>query len=359
MIGRRAVLRLRPAQEKPRTSEAKIQAGAESLDSQVRGLEVGGRAERAGHRAGDGREKVRVHREIDLVAELAAPFARHVAEHLKRADKQATSRSSQFLDLCRKFNRQKVSQEQLFEGTVRLGFNNVIDAFHVVGNGEIGIRFFDDERGTRKGIHLTDQILGLAELYQHRNLPYEIEARWRLVETAWELNLPAQALAVAYDAEAGCLVAESRLLRRTSITPCRDALNGYQKGKCFYCFGDISLVVESADLGDVDHFLPHCLKGLHVADPVDGVWNLVLACQDCNQGPGGKFDAVPKVRYLERLHRRNEYLIESHHPLRETLILQTGPTEQARRSFLMGAYRRSLELLVQTWKPADEYAPAF
>jgi hypothetical protein len=34
---------------------------------------------------------------------------------------------------------------------------------------------------------------------------------------------------------------------------------------------------------------------------------------------------------LERLSRRNEFLIESHHPLRETLILQTGHTVQARQ----------------------------
>src|SRR4051794_35516347 len=51
------------------------------------------------------------------LSELAAPFARNIAEHLKLADRQATSRSSRFLELCRKFNREEVTKEQLVEGT--------------------------------------------------------------------------------------------------------------------------------------------------------------------------------------------------------------------------------------------------
>src|SRR5262249_13406997 len=153
----------------------------------------------------------------------------------------ATSRSSRFLDSCRKFNRGEISEEELADVTARLGFNNVIDAFHVVGNGELPVRFFVDERETAgKGIRLTDQVFRLTELYQHRNFPFEIEARWRLVETAWELNLPTSAVVVAYDGETECLVADSRTSRRKAVAQYRDALNGYQKGKCFYCFGDIS-----------------------------------------------------------------------------------------------------------------------
>jgi hypothetical protein len=94
-------------------------------------------------------------------------------------------------------------------------------------------------------------------------------------------------------------------------------LNGYQKGKCFYCFGDVSVVEGAVDQADVDHFFPHALKAHRVAEPVDGVWNLVLACQTCNRGAEGKFECIPARRYLERLHKRNEFLINSHHPLRK------------------------------------------
>src|SRR5262249_30410145 len=157
-----------------------------------------------------------------------------------------------------------------------------------------------DERNTPgKGLRLTDEVFRLTELFQQRNLPLEVEARWRLVETAWELNLPAHALVVAYDSDLDCLVADSRSHRRKAVTPCRDALNGYQKGKCFYCFADISLVGGADDLADVDHFFPHRLKGFRVADPVDGVWNLVLACPACNRGTQGKFDRLPELSYLE------------------------------------------------------------
>jgi hypothetical protein len=36
------------------------------------------------------------------LTEIALPFARHIAEHLKLADRQATFASGQFLDSCRR-----------------------------------------------------------------------------------------------------------------------------------------------------------------------------------------------------------------------------------------------------------------
>ena len=67
---------------------------------------------------------------------------------------------------------------------------------------------------------------------------------------------------------------------------------------------------------------------------LNGVWNLVLACPKCNRGASGKFARVPATRYLERLEKRNNFLISSHHPLRETLIQQTGQTPEERHRFL-------------------------
>lgn len=136
-------------------------------------------------------------------------------------------------------------------------------------------------------------------------------------------------------------------------------MNGYQKGKCFYCFSDISIEKSSDDLADVDHFFPHLLKPHGFADSLDGIWNLVLACQSCNRGPKGKFAQLPQLRFLERLHNRNHFYIESHHPLRETLIKQTGDTEPLRRQFLQEMYRQAKELLVLNWEPEFEHEPAF
>jgi hypothetical protein len=283
--------------------------------------------------------------------DLADPFAKHIVRHLELAPKQATSSSSRFLDACRKFAEEAIPHEQLRAETVRLGFNNVIDAFHIVNQGEIPTRFFLDRRQDKTPrIELTDDFFRLKESMQYANLPGEVESRWRLVETAWELRLPSRML-LDYNPTTEMLLARGNLLRRNDITACRDALNGYQKGRCFYCFGDISIGRGSPDLADVDHFVPRVLiSGLSGVN-LDGVWNLVLACRNCNRGIKGKSARLPKVQLLERLHARNEYFIRSHHPLRETLIAQTGGDEDGRAEFLKAVFAEAMNRLIMTWAP--------
>lgn len=273
--------------------------------------------------------------ELVTLDELALPFATRIANHLETHDKQGTSSQSRFLDECRSFNRGDSSAEQLREATTRLGFNNVIDAFHVVDGSEVGERFFLDERSTSQGIRLTDNLRHLLASANSGDLSSEIQARWRLVETAWELNIPRSLLTVEFDPKASNLLVPRR---RTSITPARDALNGYQKGHCFYCYASISVTSGSPDLGEVDHLFAWS-SGAHIAGaPIDGVWNLVLACNNCNSWHE-KSDRPPALRYVERLSRRNEYLISSHHPLRPTLIRQTGKTPLERDETLRQALR--------------------
>lgn len=284
--------------------------------------------------------------------DLAPGFALHIAEHLKICDKQATSAQSRFLDVCRQFNDGQITKQKLIEETVRLGFNNVIDAFHNVHGSELPTRFFIDERKTHGGIRLTDDFYRLGELPTFSDLNIETEARWRLVETAWELSLPRQMVAIAHDDATNVLHAINSQSRRIDITSSRSALNGYQKGRCFYCFRTISVESESDLLADVDHFFPHKLHYCATDKPLNGVANLVLACRDCNRGANGKFDRLPKLPLLERLFCRNEYLIQSHHPLRETLLLQTGLTERDRMSFLQSAYDCATTHLIAKWAPA-------
>jgi hypothetical protein len=296
--------------------------------------------------AGQGHEVVRLE-------ELAAPFARSLCDHLQNADKQSISNESRFLDTCRAFNSGELTETELIARTTRLGFNNVIDAFHVVNQEEVPVRFFTDERRqSAKGIRLTDDLYRLRADVQYSNLPVEIEARWRLVETAWELSLPSHVLSVTYEPAGELLVVEDDRIRRRTITGSRDALNGYQKGRCFYCRRAIEVT-----RADVDHFLPHTLLSHGIAANIDGIWNLVLACEGCNRGPNGKFARVPELRFLERLHARNEFLIASHHPLRETLIAQTGNSEQERAGYLQQAWTRARSLLIHTWHPEAEEAP--
>lgn len=86
--------------------------------------------------------------------QLAAPFSKAICDHLNLSDKQATSQSSNFLDACRAFNKGELDQDQLVTETVRRGFNNVIDAFHIVNQGEIPVRFYTDDRASKNGITL-------------------------------------------------------------------------------------------------------------------------------------------------------------------------------------------------------------
>ena len=101
---------------------------------------------------------------------LAKPFSKAILDHLAQAPKQATSASSRFLDSCREFSAGKLTEDELIGSTTKLGFQNVIDAFHVVNRDEIPVRFFKDDRKTGGGITLTDNLFRLAERIQHNRL---------------------------------------------------------------------------------------------------------------------------------------------------------------------------------------------
>jgi hypothetical protein len=61
----------------------------------------------------------------------------------------------------------------------------------------------------------------------------------------------------------------------------------------------------------------------------------------------------------QHLRTRNEFYIKSHHPLRETLIAQTGPSPQRRAAFLSNAYTQAAKLRIATWKPENVLESAF
>lgn len=293
-------------------------------------------------------------RETISLDELALPFASEVCTHLKSAPRQGTSKSSKFLDACRQFNAGEIDNDRLRDLTVKHGFENVIDAFHVLGNAETMVRFFHDERSTTvRGIRLTDSLIGLDDDVREQSI-LEVESRWRLVETAWDLGLNRSL--ITFDPTENLLVADNR---RAPVTSARDALNGYQKGQCFYCFRDVTTMPGDAELADVDHLIPHVMQRRKIVDGLDGVWNLVLACKTCNRGTGGKFDLLPAITYVERLAQRNDFLISSHHPLRETLILQTGHTSRDRDAFLRNIYGSCVKSSPTEWTTTAVQIPRF
>lgn len=288
------------------------------------------------------------------ISDLAIPFAESIVDHLRLNDKQGNSSSSKFLEGCRDFISGNISKDQLYILTEKFGFINVVDAFQNVNGGTIPDKFFEKNyKQGKKEIIITDNLLKIKELYQYRNLEQEVEARWKLVETAWNLQINPNLLEVKYDEEKSMFFIKNDSMRRIDITSVRDSLNGYQKGKCFYSFQDISINKNDINVCNVDHFLPHVNKPFHEKQGanINGVWNLVLADSTTNST---KWAKVPEIRFLERLFNRNEFYIESKHPLAETIINQTGKTKDLRRKFLETHYNLALSCSIQKWKPSIE-----
>lgn len=288
------------------------------------------------------------------LTELAQPFSKNIIEHLKENDKQGNSKSSSFLNVCRSRIKEEISDTELWLKTEKLGFVNVVDAFQNLNGEQIPDIFYEKNyKSGNKEIIIKDNLLKLKESFHFQNFNQEIEARWNLVETAWNLNLNPKLLEVKYDEDKSLFFLENDFMRRTDITSVRDSLNGYQKGKCFYSFQDISVVSGSSNLCEVDHFFPHINKIAHyeVGANINGVWNLVLANKDVNRDKSAR---IPEKRFLQRLFNRNEFYIQSKHPLAETIINQTGKTKQKRIEFLNKQYQLALNSTIITWKPEFE-----
>lgn len=281
--------------------------------------------------------------------DLAPSFALSIAEHLQSAPRQITTTNGKFIKACLAYNEDR-NLDTLVDATVAHGFANVIDAFHIVGMEPVHHAFYVDERKANKGIRITDQFSRILAGTQPDNLSEEVEGRWRLVETAWNLGVSPNLLEVQHDAGLDELFALDTKQRRRAVTTSRKALNGYQKGRCFYCNRELQLSGKGMNV-DVDHFFPHRLKAAQLGPNLDGVWNLVLACTQCNRGEGGKFDRIPDLSLLVRLYQRNEYLIGSHHPLRETLMRQTGFNASDRQRFLNDLYNRVQLSPGMGWNP--------
>ena len=61
--------------------------------------------------------------------------------------------------------------------------------------------------------------------------------------------------------------------RRVNVTSSKHAIAGYQKGKCFYCYGSINIDQEYGEVCHVDHFFPDMLKQFNFNN-IDLIWNL-------------------------------------------------------------------------------------
>ena len=73
--------------------------------------------------------------------DLAIPFSAEIVNHLKEHPKQGTSSSSKFLETCQAYIGGNIAMDKLHEETAKLGFVNVVDAFHNIHGEAIQNRF--------------------------------------------------------------------------------------------------------------------------------------------------------------------------------------------------------------------------
>ena len=84
--------------------------------------------------------------------------------------------------------------------------------------------------------------------------------------------------------------------KRTSLEKYRNILyQEFESRNCFYCGKPLNI-----DKTHVDHFIPWSF----IKD--DNLWNLVLACPDCNLK---KKDKLPDIKFLTRIENRNKILL--------------------------------------------------
>jgi 5-methylcytosine-specific restriction endonuclease McrA len=271
--------------------------------------------------------------------ELAQAYAPHLLEHYESGLSQDTrSTDSALARKYKGFVKGDITYDELISFTAKNGFNNVVPRFHNVKGG-LPFEFYDYNESAKQLI-LSDR---LYELQSHSGLllETEVEARWNLVETAWNVGVPVNLLEVKIDDSGNELYIEG-VDYRTSVTAARDALSGYQKGKCFYSKRRIDITNI-----DVDHFFPVSKQLLHGESNLNGVWNLVLAESSINRS---KSDKRADEYYLAKLYERNEFYIASRHPLGETIAKQTGSTPERRLHFLKEHNKAAKQYSPIGWK---------
>jgi len=149
------------------------------------------------------------------LSDLSKPFSKNIIEHLKVNDKQGNSKSSSFLNVCRNHITGEISDSELWAKTEKLGFVNVVDAFQNLNGAQIPDIFYEKNyKSGKKEIIIKDNLLKLKESFHFQNFKQEVEARWNLVETAWNLNLNPKLLEVKYDEDRSLFFLENDFMRR-------------------------------------------------------------------------------------------------------------------------------------------------
>jgi 5-methylcytosine-specific restriction endonuclease McrA len=269
-------------------------------------------------------------RDAVTLEELAASYAMGIVRRVGEAP-QASERTSlaetDFLSLAKEEASAPLApgrpSERLVQAAMKSIPGMVMDKFHNVPGGELPHTFYSlSGQGRGRMVQLSPDLRCLAASPQLASLRGELGARWSIVETSFTAGVGRSLM------EDGLAVdlTEWRLTdrrRRRSVAGVREAVVGFQHGRCLTC-GDI---IWPGDRVAIDHVFPLALmdhfpvaRQWHELD-LDKVWNLAPAHYDCNADKSAR---PPTAAELSRLVQRNEAIRNSPHPLKRTLEITLG-----------------------------------
>ncbi|MBT7788618.1 MAG: hypothetical protein HN757_07040 [Calditrichaeota bacterium] len=237
-------------------------------------------------------------------------------------------------------------------------YNNVFDAFQNVGHGTLDkkYRLFEHHPQQHKLI-LTDHANTLLDQPEIKTLLInENQSRWTIVEEAWRAGLSPNLL--EYNEEDNSFISISREMR-VNVRSAVDVLVPYQKDLCFYCNKKLNrfALKNEHSFPDVDHFLPWSLLVYSPSISINpnGVWNLVIACAECNRGTMGKFDAPPSKNYYKKLRERNVLFAEEHnHSLKNSILISLNVGSKSQVGAKMDKLYQLFEH-IKGWEPKQVF----
>jgi len=173
-----------------------------------------------------------------------------------------------------------------------------------------------------------------------KELEDEINARWSLLEGAFEINQSQEQYQLGNDIRQIYLENGYARMQLTYNVP---FLQGYQGDVCFYCGEQLDSDIH------VDHVLPRQVLN-H-----DEVWNLVLSHGDCNMW---KDDKLVGPHFIGKLIARNENIMGSNHPWKYKIEQSLGKFPASRAKALRKHFDQVKTVLGNVyWGGAPGYNP--
>jgi hypothetical protein len=292
------------------------------------------------------------------ITDITQDFLKELYSHYQQSPKQWTGGEN---SVTRAFDTYANggNWEEMVKVAEKSIYNNVFDAFHNIGGSSIKdeCRLFEYNK-VSKILTLTDTLNKILHKELSKStIINENQTRWRLVEEAWRNSLSPNIL--EYD---NGEFHSYNLLNPDIRTNLRSAVNvllPYQKGRCFYCNKEINqnASVCDHDFPDVDHVFPFSSLIRRNIRPLrsNGIWNLVIACQECNRGNSGKFDSPPSPKYFQKLLTRNILFTEEHrHSLKNSILItmhcENAADVEKRMHFISNQFR-----FIKGWEAKVQY----